>query len=268
MPAYQRAARLHRRRVPAARRATRVGLDKLPNGAGLVRVQRAQTHHHRHDARRRSTRSAWTKSRASTARSRKVMAAGRLQGLAAGLLQVHADRHALQLQERGRAARALPRARSEDQPADPGAVLADARRRRSRSARSSRSAPKSAAGGEYQAPERGRHASRHLLRQHLRPADAQDLGRRGPVPARGDPRPPLPDRAAAGADRPAEVPPLRRRDRLRRRLGPVRRIAGQGPGRVHRSRTTTSATCRTSCGARSAWSSTPACTARAGPASR
>ena len=93
----------------------------------------------------------------------------------------------------------------------------------------------SAAGGQYYPPERGRLASRHLLRQHLRPAHAQDLGRRRPVPARGHPRPPLPDRAAAGTDQPAQVPPLRRRNRLRRRLGPVRRIAGQGPGRLHRS---------------------------------
>src|SRR3546814_3467051 len=65
-----------------------------------------------------------------------------------------------------------------------------------------------------------------------RPAHAQDLGRGGPVPARSDPRPPLPAGAAAGADRPAEVPPLRRRDRLHRRLGPVRRVAWQVAGRV------------------------------------
>ena len=93
----------------------------------------------------------------------------------------------------------------------------------------------SAAGGSYMTPERGRQPSRHLLRQHLRPADAQDLGRGRPVPARGDPGPPLPARAAAGADGPAEVPPLRRRDRVQRRLGPVRRVAGQGAGRLHRS---------------------------------
>src|SRR3546814_13519403 len=60
----------------------------------------------------------------------------------------------------------------------------------------------------------------------------RSLGRGGPVPARSDPRPPLPAGAAAGADRPAEVPPLRRRDRLHRRLGPVRRVAWQVAGRV------------------------------------
>ena len=152
---------------------------------------------------------------------------------------------AFSFKTRGRAARVLPRARSEDQ------------RRRSRSQFSLiPKAPfeirpvepfraQSAAGGQYLPAERGRHASRHLLRQHLRPADAQDLGRRRPVPARGDPRPPLPDRAAAGAHRHAEVPPLRRRDRLRRRLGPVRRGRWARTSASTPIPTTTSAACRT-----------------------
>ena len=127
------------------------------------------------------------------------------------------------------AAGALPRAGSEDQPEDPRAVLADAEG----AVRDppGRAVPRQVGGRRrIPEPERGRQPPRHLLRQHLRPADPQDLGRRGPVPARGHPGPPLPDRAAAGADRPAEVPSLRRRDRVRRRLGPVRRIAGQDLG--------------------------------------
>ena len=69
------------------------------------------------------------------------MAAGRLQGLDAGLLQVHAERSALQLQGRSRRCwRYYRGAGSEDQREDPRAVLADSRRRRSRSVRSSRSA--------------------------------------------------------------------------------------------------------------------------------
>ena len=90
--------------------------------------------------------------------------------------------------------------------------------RSSRSARRAR--PAAVPGGE-----RGRLAARDLLRQHLRPERAADVGDGGAVAARGQSGSSLPDQPAARAEGPAEVPPLRRLHRVLRGLGPVRRVA-------------------------------------------
>ena len=123
MPAYKKLrAFINDEYLPKTRDT--VGLDKLPNGAAWYAFNAKQ-----------STTTDLTPAQIhqigldEVARIhgeiQKVMDAGRLQGLDAGLLQVHADRPALQLQGRGGAAEVLPRARSEDQPEDPRAVLAD-----------------------------------------------------------------------------------------------------------------------------------------------
>lgn len=91
-----------------------------------------------------------------------------------------------------------------------------------------------ASGGQrlVHAPQPARQHAGHLLRQYLQPARAPALGRRKPVPARRRAGPSLPTRPSAAIDRPAQVPPLRWRDRLHRRLGPVCRIAGPRTGAV------------------------------------
>ena len=81
--------------------------------------------------------------------------------------------------------------------------------------------------GRRQLPggERGRLPARHLLRQHLRPEGAADVGDGGALAARGQSGPSLPDQPAARAEGPAEVPPLQQLHRLLRGLGSVRRVA-------------------------------------------
>ena len=75
-----------------------------------------------------------------------------------------------------------------------------------------------------------RHAPRHLLRQHLRARDAPALRGRGAGVPRVGPRPPHPDRDRAGADGPARVPQARRRHRVRRGVGALRRGARRRAG--------------------------------------
>ena len=72
-------------------------------------------------------------------------------------------------------------------------------------------------------------APRHLLRQHLRPAEPDVLEARLDDVPRGHPGPPLPDQPRDGAPGAQRVPPARRPHaaarRLRRGLGPVRASA-------------------------------------------
>ena len=110
-------------------------------------------------------------------------------------------------------------------------------------------------------------AARHLLRQPRRHEPGAPPTGRGDRLSRGRARPPFPDRAGAGARRRAQVPPLRRLRRLCAKAG-----ASMPRGSARRwastaSRSASSACSRPSSGARSAWSSTPASTTIAGPAS-
>ena len=73
----------------------------------------------------------------------------------------------------------------------------------------------------------------HLLRQHLRPAVPDVLAPRGDDLPRGDPGPPLPDRARGREHGAQQLPALRlalRRRRVRRGLGPVRRAPRRRDG--------------------------------------
>ncbi len=121
---------------------------------------------------------------------------------------------------------------------------------------------KSAAGGQYQAAERGRHASRHLLRQRVRPARASEVGDGGAVAARSEPGPPLPDLDPARTAGPAEVPPLRWLHRLQSKAGACTPNRWATSSACTPIRTSTSAASKPNCGAPSASSSTPACTAK------
>ena len=71
-----------------------------------------------------------------------------------------------------------------------------------------------------------------VLRQHVQARDAAALRGRGAGLPRVGARPPHPDRDRAGADRAAGVPQARRRHRVRRGVGPVRRGAGRRAGAV------------------------------------
>ncbi len=94
----------------------------------------------------------------------------------------------------------------------------------------------------------GRARDHRLSRRHSRPSHA-DL----------DP---------AGALERADVPHAEPVHGLHRRLGPLRRAAREGDGRLSTTRTPTSAGSAARSGARSASSSIPACTRRAGPSSK
>ena len=140
----------------------------------------------------------------------------------------------------------------------------------SRSARSRRSAPSPRPAANTRA-ERGRLAPRHLLRQHLRPARAQDLGRGGPVPARGDPRPPLPGSRCSKDRWLTGVPAFRRfggNTAYIEGWGLYAESLGKDLGVYETPHDYFGYLQNEACGARSAWSPTPACTAKAGPASR
>ena len=123
---------------------------------------------------------------------------------------------------------------------------------------------KSAAGGAVPGGDRGRLASRHLLRQYLRPARAPELGDGGAVAARGQSRPPLPDRDPAGAAGPAAVPPVRWLHRVLRGMGRCTPSRSAKSSACTQDPTSTTAASRASCCGPSASSSTPACTRRAG----
>ena len=73
----------------------------------------------------------------------------------------------------------------------------------------------------------GRGPARLLLREHLRPARAAEVGDGGARPARGGARPSPADRAGAGAAGHAGVPPARLLHRVRRGLGALRREPGR-----------------------------------------
>ena len=134
------AARLHRRRIPARRPATASASTSCPTARPGTRSTRAtatttdmtpaQIHQLGLDEVARIH-----------GEIRKVMAEVGFKGSLQEFFQFMKTDPQFELQERGRAAGLLPRARGAHQQAHPGAVLAAARRRRSRSARSSRSAP-------------------------------------------------------------------------------------------------------------------------------
>ena len=141
------------------------------------------------------------------------------------------------------------------------------RGRRSRSGPSKTFRAAAARRRRTQPPSARRRAAGRLLRQHRRTRLAAVLRDGGAVPARGRAGSSLPGRARAGDAESAAVPSLRRRCRVRRRLGAVRRIARQRTRPLCRSvqpvrRADVGAVAR---GAHS--SSTRACTRRAGAGS-
>ena len=95
-------------------------------------------------------------------------------------------------------------------------------------------------GGRYIAAPIGGTQAGDVLGQHLRARQAAALHARGAHAARGGARASPPDRAAAGADGAAGLPPVLGRRRVRRGLGALRRAArARGrllPGPVQRLR--------------------------------
>src|SRR3989442_7066133 len=77
-----------------------------------------------------------------------------------------------------------------------------------------------------------RGSPRVVLRQHLRPEVAPQVGDGGPDAARVGAGASSPDRAVAGDDGGARVPPLRRLHRVRGRVGALRRGPRPGAGAV------------------------------------
>ena len=101
-----------------------------------------------------------------------------------------------------------------------------------------------------------------------RDRSATDYGAGRRVSARGPSRAPLSTRDTAGARGFAAIPQIRRRSRVCRRVGPVRRLARRGVGTLPRYGIEVRGVDRRAASARPGWSSTPDCTRKAGPARR